>query len=621
MSQHVEVEAKFSVSESTTVPDLTEIHGVASINSSEVHQLSAVYFDTDDLRLTRARITLRRRTGGNDAGWHIKFPGTFGRLEIHGGLDDPGADEQTPPPAVLGHVRALLRGRALQPIAQVDNERHVSYLNNDLGDVVGEFCDDHAATVSHLPGGARRQWREWEFELAEQLSSQEAGWELLQSATRKLTEAGAFVSDSPSKLVTALGDSIKYAPTPPVKAQLPADDPAHAVLSAIEANADKIVEYDPKVRADEWDSVHQMRVATRELRSHMQTFEGILGGDVYLRIQKELKLLATILGKARDAEVIEERLATLIDTEAGQVVDEETKQELLADLGDVYAREHARVVAALDSDRYSLLLQSLENLLANPPLITAEAQQPLDSQPEQPEQPESQVAEQGDHSDETSTCSLKVPTDDLGETPTSVEGSAPESSESPSADTDEDPTPQSESAGSPTADKVDAVKVLLAHLDKAHAKAVKLHKKAIREWDDQEIPIPEKEENFHDVRKAIKKLRYSAEAVGDATPVKTKKLYKACSKLQSVLGDFQDAVTSRDELLHRAQQAHLKGKDTFALGVLYQKEQALSREYLQGYGDAYQAVAKAYDKLEDNAAAVASTAKKSGEKSAGKKKK
>lgn len=74
MGQHLEVETKFSVSESTQIPQLEAIAEVDHIDRTEIHQLSAVYFDTVDLRLTRAKITLRRRTGGNDAGWHIKFP-------------------------------------------------------------------------------------------------------------------------------------------------------------------------------------------------------------------------------------------------------------------------------------------------------------------------------------------------------------------------------------------------------------------------------------------------------------------------------------------------------------------------------------------------------------------
>lgn len=620
MSQHLEVEVKFSVSESTEIPDLTGIHGVTDISESQVHNLSAVYFDTEDLRLTRAKITLRRRTGGTDAGWHIKFPGTFGRREVHAGLDEPGADEHTPPPALLGHVRALIQGHPLHPIAEVANERHVFYLKNAQGDIVAEFCDDHVSTVCHLPGGARKQWREWEFELAEHLGHEEAGWQLLKSATDVLTSAGAFISDSPSKLVSALGDAIRYAPTPPEKAVLPDDDPAHAVLAAIEANVNKIIEFDPKVRADEWDSVHQMRVATRELRSHMQTFEGVLGGEDYLQVEKELKLLATILGRARDAEVIEERLASLIATEVGDAIDEETTNNLLEDLSSEYRREHTRVVAALDNERYAQLLQSLEDLLVNPPLVTVAEEETTDETPVSgpDSRPDSspdevtgtpaedagdieEVVEQLDHAGEVAeledTPGVVEAAEATGITDTTdLEEAATRDIRDVSTAPDPAPAPAGQDSGS--GQKVDATAVLLKHLDRTHSKVVKLNKKALKEWEDHDIPTAQREENFHNVRKAIKKLRYSAEAVGDATEVNTKKLYKACSKLQSVLGDFQDAVTSRDELLRRANNAHKKGMNTFAYGVLYQHEQMLSRKYLEGYRDAYQAVATAYDKLE-----------------------
>ena len=36
--------------------------------------LEAVYYDTPNLRLLAEGVTLRRRTGGEDAGWHLKLP-------------------------------------------------------------------------------------------------------------------------------------------------------------------------------------------------------------------------------------------------------------------------------------------------------------------------------------------------------------------------------------------------------------------------------------------------------------------------------------------------------------------------------------------------------------------
>src|SRR5512144_1290328 len=59
--------------------------------------LSAVYYDTEDLRLARAGITLRRRSGGSDDGWHLKLPaGRDARDEVRLPAGEPGA-----PPAPL----------------------------------------------------------------------------------------------------------------------------------------------------------------------------------------------------------------------------------------------------------------------------------------------------------------------------------------------------------------------------------------------------------------------------------------------------------------------------------------------------------------------------------------
>ena len=59
MSRYTETERKFDVDEATVSPSQT---------------LDAVYYDTSAHDLARHRITLRRRTGGTDAGWHLKLP-------------------------------------------------------------------------------------------------------------------------------------------------------------------------------------------------------------------------------------------------------------------------------------------------------------------------------------------------------------------------------------------------------------------------------------------------------------------------------------------------------------------------------------------------------------------
>ncbi len=115
----LEVEAKFAVDDSTPPPDLTALDAVAAVGEVRDHALSAIYYDTADLRLTRAKITLRRRTGGKDDGWHIKLPATDGRLELGAELTDPAVV----PEEICSQVRAIVRNQPLEPIAQVNNNR------------------------------------------------------------------------------------------------------------------------------------------------------------------------------------------------------------------------------------------------------------------------------------------------------------------------------------------------------------------------------------------------------------------------------------------------------------------------------------------------------------------
>jgi CHAD domain-containing protein len=83
---------------------------------------------------------------------------------------------------------------------------------------------------------------------------------------------------------------------------------------------------------------------------------------------------------------------------------------------------------------------------------------------------------------------------------------------------------------------------------------------------------------IHRIRKRAKRLRYTADATG------AKKVSKRAKKLQSLLGDHQDSVVSREHLVQQADAAHAAGEDTFTYGLLYQREAELaldSRRQLQ----------------------------------------
>ena len=68
-----EIERKYESGPAVTLPGLSGVQGVAQETDLPSEDLSAEYYDTDDLRLIRAGVTLRRRRGGHDAGWHLKL--------------------------------------------------------------------------------------------------------------------------------------------------------------------------------------------------------------------------------------------------------------------------------------------------------------------------------------------------------------------------------------------------------------------------------------------------------------------------------------------------------------------------------------------------------------------
>ncbi|MGH3813714.1 MAG: CYTH domain-containing protein, partial [Pseudonocardiaceae bacterium] len=73
-SAHREVERKYEPGEDVSLPALGDLPGVAEVAQPVSIELEAVYFDTSDLALAGAGITVRRRTGGDDEGWHLKLP-------------------------------------------------------------------------------------------------------------------------------------------------------------------------------------------------------------------------------------------------------------------------------------------------------------------------------------------------------------------------------------------------------------------------------------------------------------------------------------------------------------------------------------------------------------------
>ncbi|MFI0259902.1 CHAD domain-containing protein [Streptomyces sp. NPDC017056] len=521
-----EIERKYEADDSTRLPDLTGVAGVAAIAEQGTVVLSATYYDTPDQRLAADGITLRRRTGGGDAGWHLKLPVAPGvRDEVRMPLADRLPDK------LAALVRSRVRGARLTPLVHLRTRRTLRVLEDARGAPLAEVAVDEvvahrvdgaapagagpgteavcAADVAAGPGGADAdgrpdgggrtdgsgrmtvgvRWREIEVELVG-----DGAPGLLDAVEEAFAAAGVRPAGSASKLARALAETAPEEPAPvraggPRKPRKQPRTAGDAVLAYVGEQVRTITELDPAVRRDLPDSVHRMRVATRRLRSAFRSYGALLDRSVTDPIGNELKWLAGELGVDRDREVLADRLhAGLADL----------PRELR--IGPVAARlrlwsqrrrlgSRQALIAVLDGPRHLALLESLHALMADPPLRQAATRPPA---------------------------------------------------------------------------KPMAKAVLKDYRRLAGRMAAAL-----------EAPAgPARDEALHGARKAAKRVRYAAEAATPTLGGPAKKFAKRMKRVQQLLGDHQDSVVAREALRDLAVQAHGAGEGGFTFGLLYGREEA-----------------------------------------------
>ncbi|MER5552985.1 CYTH and CHAD domain-containing protein [Streptomyces sp. NPDC002793] len=479
-----EVERKYEATPETRLPDLTRAAGVSAVVHRGLSELDAVYYDTEDLRLAAASLTLRRRTGGDDAGWHLKIPVSSGvRDEIRAPLTD------TLPPDLDALLRSRVRNTRLAPVVRILSARDVHHLLDEDGALLAEVSVDEvlAERLTGKGRGATSAWTELEVELAD-----DGDPALLDAVERRLRKAGVRPSDAPSKLSRALAETAPEKRARKVGKAKPAAAPHTAgahVLAYVRRQAEALVELDPAVRRDLPDSVHRMRVATRRLRSAFRTYRALLDRTVTDPLREELKWLAAELGADRDQEVLDARLRSHLAAVPTPLL-----------LGPVKARRkltsvsrrtgsRRRATSVLDTERYLALLDSLDALLVDPPLRPAAARPPRDALPRAVLKDYARLAARVGHA-------LEQP------------------------------------------------------------------------------PGEDRDLAMHEARKAAKRVRYAAEAARPALGKPAKRFAKRMKSVQSVLGDHQDSVVTRDALRTLAVQAHGAGESAFTWGLLYGREEA-----------------------------------------------
>ncbi len=206
VGDYLETEQKYDADADFALPGLDGLRGtrVASRPGPKRVYLTATYFDTDDLDLIRHKITLRRRVGGSDEGWHLKLPVRGDtRREIRAPLDESALGSV--PARLAAQVEDITAGQRLRPVAILDTERTVVPLAGQAGDAMVEVADDRVTAVRLGETGSEPMtWREIEVEI---VSPGPGAEDLLEAVGKALREAGARPSASRSKLARVLGTS------------------------------------------------------------------------------------------------------------------------------------------------------------------------------------------------------------------------------------------------------------------------------------------------------------------------------------------------------------------------------------------------------------------------------
>ncbi|MDN3226610.1 CYTH and CHAD domain-containing protein [Kocuria rhizophila] len=450
VTHQVEIERKYDVA-GKKKPKL-KLHKLEhfTVGDPVEHDMSATYYDTADLLLARSAVAVRRRTGGSDDGWHVKYEAGAVRGELH---YEPLKTAPDRLPAALRKVLlGLTLGEDLQPVATVDTRRTLYPVLAEDGQYA-ELCLD-AVSARDERAGVTREWTECEVELTRDDLTDKQAKAVFEAVEAVLFAAGAEPSSSVAKIARALGqdggDAVRVV-SPEHAAVTPDDAAADAsagsapgagepegeqspgkgstkdkssskdkgsgkkkdkgsskdkaskggkdtkngkssagsgggrakvkdAASSSDAGdrgertgADVLAEmishltsqlqrWDFAVRIEAEDSVHQMRVRSRALRSVLQASRGFVAEDVVADMEQRLKDLARVLGDARDQEVALERLDVLLDGQPAGVLSGAAKEELREAASHLGTGTGRAVRRELDSQDYLQLVRDLHAL-------------------------------------------------------------------------------------------------------------------------------------------------------------------------------------------------------------------------------------------------------------------
>ncbi|WP_432522646.1 CYTH and CHAD domain-containing protein [Kineococcus sp. SYSU DK006] len=353
---------------SDAAPGGGELPGVADVGAVSEVRTEETHYDTADLALAAAGVSVRRQTGGAPRGWVLEVPGRGPRThEVRHAL---GRAVRTAPAALQRLTWAAARGRSLGPVLSLTTTAQARDLLDPDGHVVARLTTREVQARPLTPEDSLAQtWSEWQAEVVD------GRRDLLDAVTDAWEALGAEESDRSAQLRTVLDgpDDDEGLDA------LSADDSAGAlVLGRLAQDVGWMLSQDPLARIDAPGAVRSLGAAARRLRNVLTTCAPVFAAGGADALVAELAWIEGVTATARTLDAVGEQLLEDLDEEAaGHVAgsgtgDPAVVAELVRTaLAERSAAAHADVLAALDSQRYRDLVAALEAFVAGPPTTKA----------------------------------------------------------------------------------------------------------------------------------------------------------------------------------------------------------------------------------------------------------
>ncbi|GAA3342431.1 CYTH and CHAD domain-containing protein [Curtobacterium pusillum] len=311
-------------------------------------------WDTDDRALAAEGVELLR----SDTGWSVdRGDGPVPVAPDLDGGDDPDAD-RVPRDA----VEIFLRGRALRVVRVRDTVTTLVELRGRDGRLRAEVADVRVDEGD--PDTAMLRSARWWA-----LSDDGHHGTVARAAERALADAAEPGGDDPGD---HHGPAASRPRLEPLRRSGTSKRPrrgtaAAALREVLRSLRADLVAVDPRVRADEHESVHDLRKVLRRLRSVLAAYRGALDRGATETLRAELAETARVAGVARDAEVLRDRLLRTAARAPEGYVDAATLDRIGAHLAESRNAAAGDLRRALRSAAWFSALDHLDDLIERAP--------------------------------------------------------------------------------------------------------------------------------------------------------------------------------------------------------------------------------------------------------------